>query len=225
MCSVAPPTSAARGRPPRVLLLYCKDPDSNGDDILDLADLLQKSGGMECEYDGYDGQHPTNWGVWTENKIQECDFVLFVCSQKFSDHLRNPEHVLIDMTKGKFWCDTIVNLIDARKFIPVFLNSSCDQRLIPAALKAATHYELLVNHLVQDMDGTPEEQFTQRLEELLQDAKYNSIASLMAFLRGEQYAMRPQQPLQPVKISAHGQSVDCSLDLGLVKKLNRFCLN
>ncbi len=43
---------AVRNNPPRVLLLYCKE--GIGDDVLNLADLLTKSGGLQCEFDGYD---------------------------------------------------------------------------------------------------------------------------------------------------------------------------
>lgn len=195
-----------RNNPPRVFLLYCKDPDLNDgacDDVLSFADLLSKCGGLKCEFDGYDDNHELNWDAWTQRMIEECDFVLLICSHKLISHFRDPKHVLVDMTKGKFWADAMVNHIDARKFIPVFLNSDFDSICVPAGLKAATHYELRVSDLEAEMEGTVDEQFNQRIEVLLQEQRYSSIAALLAFLRGEDFAARPPPPSQPVKVPVH----------------------
>ncbi len=189
---------AVRNNPPRVLLLYCKE--GIGDDVLNLADLLTKSGGLQCEYDGYDHLYQPNWDTWTQRMIEECDFVLLLCSRKFMSYFKDPKHELVDMIKGKFWADTIVNLIDAKKFIPIFLNSKFDRQCVPTALQTATHYELEVASLAQEMGDTSDDSFNVILGSLLEDHKYQDIASLLAFLRGEEYAARPPQPPQPVVI-------------------------
>ena len=162
--------------------------------------LINRSGGLKCEFDGYDRNHEANWSAWTERMITESDFVLYVCSRKLSNHFRNPTHELVEMMRGKFWADAIFNHVDATKFIPVFLNSSFEKAYVPSVLQAATHFELRVRELSREMEDCPEDHFVQRLGEFLGRQEFCDIARLLALLRNEQFTARPQQPSQPVKI-------------------------
>ena len=202
------------GKTPTVFLLYCKDPTSRTqyefcESVMNLADLLNRCGGIVCEYDGYD-KHAlvANWNRWTENMIKESDFILLVCSPTLNECLQHPQHKLIGMSVGKFYADTIVNLIDPTKFFPVFLNESPQLQWVPTNLHASSHYELRVNDLMEEMgdtEGFLSARFTQKLGDLLQKVKFQDIAKLLAVLRGEEYNPRPPPPWNPVVLPRPAQ--------------------
>ena len=172
--------------------------------MLGLADILNRSGGIICEYDGYDKHsRETNYSLWTEKMIMESDFVLLVCSPALNKCLQNPQHELISMEWGKFYADAVVNHIDPTKFIPVFLNASPQLQWVPTNLHASTHYELKVDDLMAEMgdtEGRPAAEFAERFGELLQEAKFQDIAKLLAVLRGDVYNPHPPPPSIPVML-------------------------
>ena len=192
-----------------MFLLYCKDPHVPGrspdefcDDTLDLADLLSKSGGFTCECDHYH-THKANWSIWTEKMIKESDVVLLVCSPMMVQYLQEPSHQLVQMTRGKFYADSIPSYIDPKKFVPVFLNSSLQPQLVPANLQAVKHYELRVSELISrmgDTSGMTAEQFAKQVTELLEEPVFRDIAALLAFLRRQCSTFRPLPPPQPIQI-------------------------
>lgn len=181
------------------------------DNVLDLADLLSKSGRLDCIFDGYDnpeGENTTerpdaNWNVWTERQIKESDYVLLVCSPEMKRLIQNPSHSVVEMMKGKFFADIIANCIDPRKFISVFLNVPPNLEWLPTNLQTSSWYELKVHQLsteLEDTNGLSSDQFASRLGEHLQDPMFQGIASLLAYLRGDTYIPRPVPPSQPVQL-------------------------
>ena len=198
-----------------MFVLYCKDenvvgksPEDFCDDVVDLADILSHTGGLKCQFDGYDmpaEHYPTNWSLWTEDMINRSDFVIMVCSPSLQQLLQSQDPV--DMKKGMFYPNAITNVIHthAHKFIPVFLNVGPQLEWIPASLRMRTRYQLNLaefhEHLGETEGLTPEE-FGLRLGEVLQDVRFQNIASLLAHLRGESYNPQPQAPLNPVRLPA-----------------------
>ena len=158
-----------------------------------------------CDFDGYDAHlHESNWSLWTERMIDKNDYVLLICTPTLSAHLMNPSHTLVEMTKGKFYADSIVNHINPAKFIPVFLNTSYHRELIPTSLHATTHYTVSMRELsanIGDAEGMTEENFGEKLVELLQERRFEGIRSLLQRLRGDEVNPRPAPPLEPVTIS------------------------
>jgi len=198
-----------------VFVLYCKDdkvegksPEDFCSDVMDLADILSHTGGLKCHFDGYDmpaEQQPTNWSLWTENMIIESDFVLMVCSPSLLQPLQSQGPV--EMLKGKFYANAITNAIaaNAQKIIPVFLNVGLQLEWIPTSLLMRTCYQLNVAEFHEhlgDTEGLSHEEFGSRLGEVLQDQRFQQIASLLAHLRGESYNPQPLAPLNPVRLAA-----------------------
>ena len=198
-----------------MFVLYCKDdkvegksPEDFCSDVMDLADILSHTGGLKCHFDGYDmpaEQQPTNWSLWTENMIIESDFVLMVCSPSLLQLLQSQGPV--EMLKGKFYANAITNAIpaNAQKFIPVFLNVGLQLEWIPTSLLMRTCYQLNVAEFYEhlgDTEGLSHEEFGSRLGEVLQNQRFQQIASLLAHLRGESYNPQPLAPLNPVRLAA-----------------------
>ena len=213
--------AAVPGKQPQVFLLYCKDPPPGKTteqfcaEVLALADLINRIGGIKCECDQY-YPHKSNWSLWTEKKISESDFVLLLCSPVMGKCLKSPNHELVEMTQGKFYANSILNHIDPKKFIPVFLNnnwqysttSSPRLQLLPTKLHTVTHYELRVSELISRMGNTrgmTAEQFAEQLSNLLGEPVFRQIAVLLTYLRGESYTPRPFQPQQQIKLPSPPQ--------------------
>ena len=198
-----------------VFILYCMD-DNNPfryEDVLQLADLLNKCGGFQCTFDGYDRSNPlpSNWSQWTEKKIRDSNFVLMVCSAALLDALQRPTHNFVHMKRGKFYADAIVNAVSAPKFIPVFLNTSACLDWVPMSLQAASSYELRVQKLCNEMgstDGMELKVLTKQLEEQFCNVEYQGIADLVALLRNQPLVATPPQTPEIVQTPvSSGQSL------------------
>ena len=194
---------------PRVFVLYCKDPPPGKttlqlcDEVLDLADLLNRVGGFRCECDHYHAHKPiANWSRWTEGRIKESEFVLLLCSPMMNECLTSPTHELVEMAHGKFFADAIQTYIAPGKFIPAFLNGSRQLKLVPRILHTVTHYELRASVLMSrmsDTSGMNIDVFAKQVTELLGEPEFRDIVHLLAFLRGEPYT-RPPQPPKPIPL-------------------------
>ena len=202
-------------RPPasgKVFILYCKDPylpPTFSDDVLDLADILSHCGGFICMVDHYVDVHQPNWNTWTENKIVESQFVLLVCSPTLAQLLRQPLEYMLNMEKGKYYVNSIVNHIRPSKFIPVFLNRNVPQPSyldwVPSQLHASAAYFLNVSELYSVLtvaEGTPRHVFDEKLRAALSEDRFREIAKLVYHLRGETATSPPVPPPQPIEISS-----------------------
>ena len=208
----SPPFSPSSHTVPSVFILYNKE-ESVGvtaekycDEVWALTELLHQIGGLTCEIDVLDKNGVVaNWNVWTEQKIRESMFVVLVCSPTIAAACAHPEHKPISTLKGAFYADTIVNLIAAPKFIPVFLNRLPTDiyQWMPTNLHTATRYHINVEAFTErlgDTEGMLQVEFHQRLERLLEEEQFASIARLLAQLRGVQLYSCPAQFANPVKL-------------------------
>ena len=157
--------------------------------------------------DHYTNLHPESWNIWTQQKIEESQYVLLVLSPMLAQKIMNPvgEDVL-HMEKGKYYVNGIVNYIHPPKFIPVFLNHCIPANYhlwIPAQLRMYTAYHLNIAELravLQVPEGSPENVFHEMLRTALHDEKFKMVASLVSHLRNETDTLPPRPPPVPVKV-------------------------
>ncbi len=175
--------------------------------MLDLADSLISCGGIECIADFYEKDHPQSWSVWTENRIRDCDYVLYVCSPLLISDLRSGEHRNINMNVGMFFSNAIVHSIVAPKFVPVFLNE-CVPRdpkdWLPLQLHASRQYRLNIRDFSNSVLRSEYslEQRSAAVAGSLGLPGYRDLACLVRFLRGEQEVVPPTMPQRPIPVPA-----------------------
>ena len=197
-----------RSHPKDVFLLYCNEPSDFSDDVILLADMLVKCFGndLKIHFDGYDNyEDPSNWFRWTESHIMHSDLVILICSHILIQKLHSQSSELVPMKRGVFNADAIFNLISPQKFIPVFINVNQDQdrvpnvrsepyiSCVPPSLRGSTCYWLNLRALtdaigdIENMDA----QLMQKLTGLLQEQRFQGIASLMYRLLGNSFTPQP----------------------------------
>ena len=200
----------------RVFILYCKDSllfeqhEVSEDDftryIRELADSLVHCGGIDCIVDIYENNHPINWNTWTTSKIAESDYVLLICSPQLIEHFTSGQRAHVLMHKGMYFSDTVVNMIEAPKFIPVFLNSCVPAQLmirswIPIQLHMSTqpfHLHHLSDFYDDITDISTGSVDPTAISCALQDPKHRELAKLLRHLRGENKLIPPQAPSRPI---------------------------
>lgn len=200
----------------KVFILYCKDSslhESYGiseeefcQAVVELADILVSSGGIECFVDFYEKNEQLNWNRWTEKKISESAYVLMVCSPQLIRHLKSEGRSDIRMYKGMFFSDTVVNTITAPKFVPVFLNN-CEPRdlkyWLPPQLHTSRQFQLRnLSELHQSINPDIYNEAERRLRLIhgLKDSQHQELASLLRYLRGECEVVPPESPQQLVPL-------------------------
>jgi len=113
------------------------------DRVLDLSNTLRPQG-VDCRIDQYEESPSEGWPRWMKKRIEEADFVLVVCTEKYS---RRYDGEKAGAGSGATWEGTIItqSLYDTGgkndKFIPIFFSSS-DVGFIPTELRSATYYNL-----------------------------------------------------------------------------------
>ena len=194
----------------KVFILYCKDglPQEFSDEVLDLADTLSSCGGFKCEVDHYVPVPPPNWNTWTIKQIQESEYVLLVYSPILDQQIHSSQNIMLNMEKGKYYANGIINLMHPPKFIPVYLNGRLPPNnlgWLPPQLHTCTEYMLNINQLrmaIEVPEGTPEHVFSEKLTEALHEDRFRDVAKLVSHLRGESDTTRPNPPLNPIKVPA-----------------------
>jgi len=194
-------------RPP-----FRREPSQLLDEVLLLADLLNSCGGIICQFDGYDmpASPPSNWSVWTEKMIETSDFVVTVCSPMLNRMLKDSQHELVNMQRGKFYADVVVNRISPHKFIPVFLNMPSRDEWVPSNLQTSTYYSLDVSDFaltLGDTEGMHPCAFMQKMSDLLGDPKFQSITSLVTTLRKESLTPMPKPPSRIIRPPRMGRQL------------------
>ena len=194
----------------KVFILYCKDdaPDLFSEDALALADTLNYCGGITCSIDHYIDSHPSNWNAWTQKKIEESEYVLLVWSPALAKMIKTPGEYMLNMEKGKYYANGIVNLIHPPKFIPVFLNgynprTPTNLEWLPPQLRTYTVYNLNISELrsvVEVPDDTPPYVFSQKLQAALHDDRFREVAKLVNHLRGTSDTAPPIPPQNPIAV-------------------------
>ena len=115
---------------------------------------------------------------------------------------------MLNMEKGKYYANGIINLMHPPKFIPVYLNGRLPPNnlgWLPPQLHTCTEYKLNINQLrmaIEVPEGTPEHIFSGKLTEALHEDRFRDVAKLVSHLRGESDTTRPNPPLNPIKVPA-----------------------
>ena len=176
-------------------------------DILELADVLMWCGGINCSMDVF-VEHEGNWNQWTLKKIEDATYVIMVCSPQLMKHFSYGGENDVHMYKGMFYSSSVVNLIKAPKFIPVFLNNCTpgDLKLwVPAQLHTSRLYCLrnlreLHERVDPDPEGSTIEERADRLARCLHDPQNRELAELVRRLRKERDAIPPEAPARPIPL-------------------------
>lgn len=127
---------------PKVFISYSHDSDAHEDRVLELAERL-RADGVEAEIDQYEESPPEGWPAWCEQRINEANFVLLVCTATYMRRVNREEEP--DRGAGVVWEAHLIrqHLYDARckttKFVPV-LFSDCSPDHIPTSVKGATRF-------------------------------------------------------------------------------------
>ena len=134
----------------KVFISYSWDSEEHKNRVLGFANTLRTKWGIETYIDMYvRGEYPytplKGWDRWMEDKIEESDFVLIVCTEKYYRRFRGDEKS--GQGLGVTWEGKIISQelysgqLKNTKFIPVVFSPD-DFDHIPRILKANDPYTL-----------------------------------------------------------------------------------
>jgi hypothetical protein len=131
--------------PPTVFISYSHDSAGHKHNIADVAQSLRRLG-IDVRIDLFvEADPPISWADWTQQQIEEADFVLVVVTETYVRRLRGEE--VPGVGYGVRWEGSIVvsslyhRSTDRVKFIPVTVEAS-DAEIIPAPLKLTNRYHI-----------------------------------------------------------------------------------
>jgi tetratricopeptide (TPR) repeat protein len=130
----------------RAFISYSHDSAEHVDRIWDLCERLRNDG-IDCRIDQHEFSPPEGWPRWCRDQVQESQFVLVVCTEKYKR--RYEGKAAAGEGKGAKWEGFIITLelyeAEERntKFIPVVFSSQ-DAQHIPLELRGATRYDLSI---------------------------------------------------------------------------------
>jgi hypothetical protein len=130
---------------PKVYMSYSRESKSHVTHVRVLTDRLRKDGvnavlDLHAPLSG----PAEGWSRWTEKRIQESDFILMVCSEKYKRHFTDPEKLtplLAAQYEIKLIRKEIHNPKVEAKLLPVILDSG-DHDSIPQELAAKVFFDL-----------------------------------------------------------------------------------
>ena len=160
--------------------------------------------------DRYVDASPPNWNLWTQQMIEESQYVILVCSPTLAQVLREPANYILEMEKGKYYASTIVNYIQPHKVIPVYLNYHMPQAFldwVPTQLHTSNVYALNVSELSSALavsEGSPRHVLDEKLRLALSEERFRYIAKLVNHLRGETATSPPVPPDRPIPVPPTG---------------------
>ena len=186
-------------------------PVSFSEDVLDLADTLNHCGGFTCTIDHYIDVPPPNWNNWTQQRIEESQYVILVCSPTLAQRIRDPQDHMLNMEKGKYYANGIVNLVHPQKFIPVYLNghkprTSHENGWLPPQLRMCTVYNLNISELRTALavpEGSTRHVLDEKFTTALHDDRFREVAKLVYHLRSESDTTPPVPPQNPIRVPAN----------------------
>lgn len=130
--------------PTKVFISYSWDSEDHKKNVLQLANSL-KDYGIDSKIDRYQQAPSEGWYRWMMNQIEESNFVLVVCTEKYNLRYRNKEKP--GQGRGVTWEGGLIitELYDEQgindKFIPILLSPD-DEKDIPLSLRTYTVYRL-----------------------------------------------------------------------------------
>jgi hypothetical protein len=127
----------------RVFISYSHDSNKHEEYVLQLSNLLLDEG-VDCNIDQYEDSPPEGWFLWMINQIEEADFVITVCTEKYKRRVMGK--VETGKGLGAKWEGAIITqeiyYSEAKnKFIPIVFSLE-DSKYIPSFLKDVTYYNL-----------------------------------------------------------------------------------
>ena len=135
--------SSNKSQPPKVFISYSWDSQEHKDRVLDLADQLRRDG-IDCNIDQFEVSPSVGWPNWMLNQVEESDFVLLVCTEKYYRRYRGRENP--GEGQGVVWEGAIISqfIYDQQsndRFIPVIFDPQAGN-YIPYEIKKYTYYLL-----------------------------------------------------------------------------------
>ncbi|WP_181389812.1 SEFIR domain-containing protein [Leucothrix pacifica] len=129
---------------PLVFISYSHDSEAHKTFVCSIADQLRKDG-LDCQIDQYiNGFPPEGWQRWMETQVEDADFVLLVCTEKYLQRYRGQDP---DGGRGVNFEGVVISqtLYDAyyrnTKFIPVIPQGG-GLEYVPLPLKGYSTYTL-----------------------------------------------------------------------------------
>jgi len=129
---------------PLVFISYSHDSEAHKAFVRSIADQLRKDG-LDCQIDQYiNGFPPEGWQRWMETQVEDANFVLLVCTEKYLQRYRGQDP---DGGRGVNFEGVVISqtLYDAyyrnTKFIPVIPQGG-DLEHVPLPLKGCSTYTL-----------------------------------------------------------------------------------
>lgn len=122
----------------KVFISYSQDSEEHQKKVIGLAHVLQDDG-IDCMIDRF-VLSPDNWDRWMLDRIDESDFVLIVCSERYYQRYRGKEEV--NKGLGVTWESTLImgKIYDAQgkngKFYPVFFTPP-NRAIIPDGIRTS----------------------------------------------------------------------------------------
>lgn len=136
-----PGTTARRKK--CVTFLYCKH-GLDKETLEDLLEILGHCSDIVLHIDLTVTNIPTNWNRWVEKQITSCDYVLLICTRELHKALTAMDNTIVEMFKGRFYSNSILDCLHPSKVIPVFIDCPEDRELIPMRLHDKKCFELYV---------------------------------------------------------------------------------
>ncbi|UIE39458.1 GUN4 domain-containing protein [Leptodesmis sichuanensis] len=124
--------------PIKVFISYSWDSKEHKDKVYHLAQALRDDG-IDCTIDQF-VQSPDNWDRWMLDQIDESDFVLIVCTERYYRRYRGKEEV--NKGLGVTWESTLIigRLHDSQgrnpKFYPIFFDTP-NLSIIPDGIRTS----------------------------------------------------------------------------------------
>ena len=128
-------------RQPRVFISYSHDTAEHKARVLAFANRLRDEG-VRAVIDQYETAPPQGWPRWMMDEVEQADFVLAVCTERYEKRVRG--HDDPGRGHGSDWEGTLITqeIYESKantKCIPIVFELS-DEKHIPIYLKSATRY-------------------------------------------------------------------------------------
>ena len=133
------------GKKIAVFISYSHDSPEHSTRVLKLSNRLIQLG-IDCELDQYLNAAPAKgWPIWMEDRLDEADYILVVCTETYYERVRRKEKRGIGrgvkweslLTYQEIYDDDSQN----KKFIPIIFTKD-DARFIPRPLRPTTTHDL-----------------------------------------------------------------------------------
>lgn len=189
---------------PKVFISYSWDCPEHKDRVLLLANSLKKYG-IDSKIDRYQQAPPEGWYRWMMNQIDESDFVLIVCTEKYNLRYRNKEEQ--GQGRGVTWEGGLIieDLYNGQgindKYIPILFYPN-GEKYIPRSLQTYAAYRLFDKQYDAKISG----EFQNLYRHLTKQPEYEEPKL------GKRITLPPIQPAQS-NVDIHGGIVkDDDLD-------------